>query len=82
METGPGEIAERVVRRLESADAPVAALPERVADAVLVALGSSAVEHEDLARMLAAEFRSDLMRAVESTVHRALLRLGRQPGQE
>lgn len=82
METGPAEVAERVVRRLEAAHGPVAALPARVADAVLVALGSSAAEHEDLAPMLAQQFRSDLTGAVESTVHRALLNLGRRRGQE
>jgi hypothetical protein len=70
------------VHALEAADASVAGLPARVADAVLVALGSSAAEHDDLARMLAGHFRLDLTGAVESTVHRALLRLGRRTGQD
>jgi hypothetical protein len=43
---------------------------------VLIALGSSAGEREDLARSLAGLFRSDLIAAVDSTVHRALLQMG------
>lgn len=80
--TGPGEIAERVVQALEAADESVATLSARVADKVLVALGSSAAEHEDLARMLARWFRLDMTGAVESTVQRALLSLGRRREQE
>jgi hypothetical protein len=80
--TGPGEIAERVVQALEAADESVAGLPARVADKVLVVLGSSAAEHEGLARMLARWFRLDMTGAVESTVQRALLSLGRRREQE
>jgi len=76
---GPSQIAERVLQALEAADAPVAALPGRVAGAVLVALGSSAAEHEELARQIARLFRDDMLGAVEATVHRALLRLGKSP---
>jgi len=70
------------VQALEAADAPVASLPQRVASGVLVALGSSAAEHEDLARTLAGLFRSDVVSAVEATVTRALLSLGRGPDEE
>jgi hypothetical protein len=80
VEDGPGEIAGRVVQALEAFDASVAALPWRVADSVLVALGSSAGEHPDLARTIAAGFRADVTRAVESSVRRALLGIGRSGG--
>jgi hypothetical protein len=73
---GPGQVAEKVVRSLDAPGLPVASVPARVADAVLVALGSSAAEHPDLAGMLAAEFRADVTRAVEASVHRALLGIG------
>jgi hypothetical protein len=76
---GPSQIAERVLQALEAADASVAGLPGRVAGAVLVALGSSAAEHEELARQIARLFRDDMLNAVEATVHRALLRLGNSP---
>jgi len=78
---GRGEIAERVWQSLEAADQAVALLPSAVAGAVLVALGSTAGEHEDLARVLAARFRSDMVSAVEATVSRALLSLGRPGGE-
>jgi hypothetical protein len=45
---------------------------------VLVALGSSVTEHEELARGAAAAFRADLLNAVEATAHRVLLGLGRR----
>jgi hypothetical protein len=77
---GRGEIAQRVWQSLEATDASVAGLPPRIADSVLVALGSGASEHEDLARELAREFRAHLVFAVEATVHRALLGLGGMPG--
>jgi sirohydrochlorin ferrochelatase len=76
------EVAERVVQALEAADAAVASLPQRVAGAVLVALGSSPAENEDLARTLAGLFRSGVVSAVEATVTRALLSLGRGPDEE
>jgi len=50
---GPSQVAERVVEALEATDASVAGLPGRMAAAVLVALGSSAAEHEQLARDIA-----------------------------
>jgi hypothetical protein len=81
VEAGPSQIAERVLQALEAADASVAELPGRVAGAVLVALGSSAPEQEDLARQIARPFRDDVLSAVEATVHRALLRLGKSPDQ-
>jgi hypothetical protein len=77
---GRGEIAQRVWQALEAADVSVAGLPGRVADSVLVALGSGAAEHGELAAELAGEFRSHLVFAVEATVHRALLGLGGGPG--
>lgn len=79
--SGPSQIAERVLQALEAADASVAGLPGRVAGAVLVAMGSSAAEQEDLARQIARLFRDDVLSAVEATVHRALLRLGKSPDQ-
>jgi hypothetical protein len=78
---GPGEIAERVVQALEAADDAVAGLPARAAGCVLIALGSSPGERGDVARRLAGVFRSDLVAAVESAVHRALLELGGRPGE-
>jgi hypothetical protein len=77
---GRGEIAQRVWQAIETTDESVAGLPARVADAVLVALGSSAAEHEGLARELAQHFRSHMVYGVEATVHRALLGLGKRPG--
>lgn len=74
---GRGEIAQRVWQALEASDESVASLPARVADSVLVALGSGAAEHEELAAGLAREFRGHLVFAVEAAVHRALLGLGR-----
>ena len=53
METGPSQIAERVLQALEAADASVAWLPGKVAGVVLVALGSSAAEQEELALQIA-----------------------------
>jgi len=79
--TGPSQIAERVVQAMEAADKSMAGLPAKVAADVLIALGSSAAEHEDVASLLARLFRSDLVTAVEATVHRALLQLGRRPFQ-
>jgi hypothetical protein len=79
--SGPSQIAERVLQALETADASVAGLPGRVAGAVLVAMGSSAAEQEDLARQIARLFRDDVLSAVEATVHRALLLLGKSPDQ-
>ncbi len=79
--TGPGEIAERVMQALEAADVSVAGLPGKVAGVVLMALGSSAAEHEELARQIARLFRDEMLSAVEATVHRALLRLGQNPDQ-
>ena len=79
--TGPSQIAERVMQALEAADASVAGLPGRVAGVVLVALGSSAAEQEELARQIARLFRDDMLSAVEATVHQALLRLGQSPDQ-
>lgn len=76
------EIAERVVQALEAADATVANLPLRVAGSVLIALGSSSAEHEDLARTLAGLYRSSMLSAVEATVTRALLSLGRESDDE
>ncbi len=73
--TGPSQIAERVLQALEAADASVAGMPGRVAGAVLVALGSSAAEQEELARQIARLFRDDMLSAVEATVNQALLRL-------
>jgi hypothetical protein len=49
---------------------------------VLAALGSSAEQHADLARKLAALFRADLVIAVQSTVHRALLSPGSRLSQD
>jgi hypothetical protein len=48
---------------------------------VLVALGSSAAEQQELARQIARLFRDNMLSAVEATVHRALLRLGKSPDQ-
>ena len=79
---GRAEVAERVVQALEAADASVAGLPARVAESVLVALGSSIAENEDLARTLAGLYRSGVLNAVEATVTRALLSLGRGPDEE
>lgn len=76
------EVAERVVQALEAADATVATLPRRVAEAVLTALGSSAAEDEDLALTLAGLYRSGMLSAVEATVTRALLSLGREPDED
>ena len=77
MPTGPSEISERVLQALEAADASVAGLPGKVAGVVLVALGSSAAEQEELAREIARLFRDDMLSAVEAMVHRALLSLGK-----
>jgi hypothetical protein len=77
---GRSEIAQRVWQAIEAADESVAGLPARVADAVLVALGSSAAEHEELTRDLTRQFRSHMIYAVEATVHRVLIHLG-IPGQ-
>ncbi len=55
----------------------MAGLPGKVAGVVLVALGSSAAEKQELARQIARLFRDDMLSAVESTVHRALLRLAK-----
>jgi hypothetical protein len=77
---GARRIAERVVGGLEAADPAIAALPSQVADTVLVALGSSTAEREDLARTLARQFRMDVTTAVESSVHRALQGLGHPQG--
>ncbi len=74
--TGPSQIAERVLHALEAADASVAGLPAKVAGVVLMALGSSAAEQEELTRQIARLFRDDMLSAVEATVHLALLRLG------
>ena len=76
---GSAEVAERVVQALEAANPTVAGLPLRVAGSVLMALGSSTAENEDLARALAGLFRSHMVTAVEATVTRALLSLGRGP---
>jgi hypothetical protein len=76
---GRGEVAQRAWQALEAADESVAGLPARVADSVLVALGSGAAEHEVLAAELAREFRRHLVFAVEAAVHRALLGLGGSP---
>jgi hypothetical protein len=73
---GPRQIAERVLQALEAADPTVAGLPGMVAGVVLVALGSSATEQEELARQIARLFRDDMLVALEATVNRALLRLG------
>ena len=81
METGPSQIAERVLQALEAADASVAGLPGKVAGVVLVALGSSAAEQQELAHQIARLFRDDMLSAVEATVHRALVRLGASPQQ-
>lgn len=81
MGAGPGEIAERVVQALEVADDSMAGLPAKVAGLVLIALGSSAAEYEELAHGLAGLFRSDLVAAVEATVQRALLQIGGKHGQ-
>jgi hypothetical protein len=77
---GRGEIAQRVWQAIEAGDEAVAGLPVRVADAVLVALGSSAAEQEELTRELARQFRSHMVFAVEATAHRALLSLRGRPG--
>jgi hypothetical protein len=77
-----GQIAERIVQALEAADESLAGLPAKVAGCVLIALGSSAAEHEDLARSLAQLFRSDLLTAVESTVHRTILQIGKRTGEQ
>jgi hypothetical protein len=58
----------------------MASLPAKVAGLVLIALGSSPGEREELARSLARLFRSDLVAAVESAVERALLGLGGRTG--
>ena len=78
---GPSQIAERIMQALEATDASVAGLPGKVAGVVLVALGSSAAEQEELARQIARLFRDDMLSAVEATVHRALFRLGKGPDQ-
>jgi hypothetical protein len=61
---GRSDIAQRVWQALEAAHESVAGLPVRVADAVLVALGSSAAEHEELVRDLTRQFRSHMIYAV------------------
>jgi hypothetical protein len=81
LETGPSQIAERVMQALEAADASVAGLPGRVAGVVLVALGSSAAEQQELARQITRLFRDDMLSAIEATVHLAVLRLGASPNQ-
>ncbi len=80
MRTGPRQIAERVMQALEAAEVPLPDLPATVAGSVLIALGSSAAEYEELAHGLAGLFRSDLVAAVESAVQRALLHIGHRPG--
>jgi hypothetical protein len=77
---GRGEVAARVWEALEASDESVAGLPDRVADSVLVALGSAAAENEMLAAGLAREFRRHMVFAVEAAVHRALLGLGQRDG--
>ena len=81
MAAGPSQIADRVLQALEVADASVAGLPGTVAGRVLVALGSSAFEQEELALQMARLFRDDMRSAVEAAVHWALLRLGKNPDQ-
>jgi hypothetical protein len=77
---GRSEIAQRVWQVIETTDESVAGLPARVADAVLAALGSSAAEHEELMPDLTRQFRSHMIYAVEATVHRVLLHLGKPGG--
>jgi hypothetical protein len=77
---GRSEISQRVWQALVAADEGVAGLPLRVADAVLVALGSSAAEHEELTRELTRNFQAHMVFGVEATVHRALISLGGKPG--
>jgi hypothetical protein len=77
---GRSEVAQRVWQAIEATDESVAGLPVKVADAVLVALGSSAAEHEQLMHDLTRQFRSHLIYAVEAIVHRVLIHLGK-PGQ-
>lgn len=79
MTTGPGEIAERIVQALEVADDSMAGLPAKVAGLVLIALGSSPGEREDLASSLARLFHSDLIAAVESSVDMALSHMDTPP---
>jgi hypothetical protein len=81
MASGPSQIAERVLQALEAADASVAGLPGRVAGVVLVALGSSAAEEQELARQIARLFHDDMLSAVEATVHRVLVRIGKSADQ-
>jgi hypothetical protein len=78
---GPSQIAERVLQALEAANASVAGLPGMVANLVLVALGSSAAEQEELAPQMARLLRDDTLAAIEATVHQAVLRLGTSPDQ-
>lgn len=47
-----------------------------VAGVVLVAFGSSAAEHDGVARQVARLFHDDLLSASETTARRALLRIG------
>lgn len=60
---------------LRAADDSLADGPARVVGCVLTALGSSAGEREDLAHSLAGLFRSDLVAAAESAVHKAVLHM-------
>ena len=70
------QIAERIVQGVEAADGSLSTLPGQIAARVLMALGSSAEEHEALARQLAELFHSGLLNAVEATVRLAFKHLG------
>ena len=78
---GPSQIAARVVHALEAGDDSLARLPTTVARHVMIALGLSAAERQDLAQSLAVRFRSDLVAAAETAVHMALVESGRLQGQ-
>ena len=76
MTDGAREIAERCMQALEASEVCSSAYPAKAAGCVLIALGSSPAEDAVLARQLAGDFRSDVVAALESAVHRALAQLG------
>ena len=79
MADGAREIAERCMQALEASEVCSGLYPAKAAGCVLIALGSSPGEEAVLARELVGLFRSDVVAALEATVHRALAQIGSRP---
>jgi hypothetical protein len=67
------------MQALEASEVCSEVYPAKAAGCVLIALGSSPGEDAALARQLAGLFRSDVVAALEATVHRALSQIGSRP---